>query len=32
MTSTLHRMPNESAFDYRCRLADLDYLRSRGPR
>jgi p-hydroxybenzoate 3-monooxygenase len=28
MTSTLHRIPNESAFDYRRQLADLDYLTS----
>jgi len=26
MTSTLHRFPGESAFDYRRQLADLDYI------
>lgn len=26
MTSTLHRFPRETAFDYRRQLADLDYL------
>ena len=26
MTSTLHRFPDESAFDHRRQLADLDYL------
>ena len=28
MTSTLHRFPGESAFDYRRQLTDLDYLTS----
>jgi p-hydroxybenzoate 3-monooxygenase len=26
MTSTLHRFPDESAFDYQRQIADLDYL------
>ena len=26
MTATLHRFPDENAFDYRRRIADLDYL------
>ena len=28
MTSTLHRFPNENAFDHRRQIADLDYLTS----
>jgi p-hydroxybenzoate 3-monooxygenase len=28
MTSTLHRFPNESAFDHQRQIADLDYLTS----
>lgn len=28
MTSTLHRFPDESAFDYQRQIADLDYLTS----
>jgi len=28
MTSTLHRFPDDSAFDYQRQLADLDYLTS----
>jgi p-hydroxybenzoate 3-monooxygenase len=26
MTSTLHRFPDETEFDYRRQLADLDYI------
>jgi hypothetical protein len=28
MTSTLHRFPDETAFDHQRRIADLDYLTS----
>ena len=28
MTSTLHRSPDESAFDHQRQIADLDYLTS----
>jgi p-hydroxybenzoate 3-monooxygenase len=28
MTSTLHRFPDQNAFDYERQLADLDYLTS----